>query len=72
MAAPTIEEECGLADSITRSDLCAELVFCFTKWEATMTEKLIALIAPLSAQLQEMQQNMNQLAQTTDAVMDWA
>lgn len=72
MASPAAETETGPdhAAPITRSDLQTELASCFLKLEATMTEKITALMAPLTAQLQELQQTVPQVAQTADSSME--
>lgn len=40
------------------------------RMEKTLTEKFTALVVPLTAQLQNLQENLNQVAQTTDMAME--
>lgn len=44
----------------------------FQRMEATLLEKLTAIIAPLTAQLQEVKQSVDQIAKTVDSGMELA
>lgn len=50
MASPTSETGLDHVDPITRSDLRAEFAPCFSRLEATMSEKITVLMALLTAQ----------------------
>lgn len=70
MVSPSLMVEPEHTEPIILSDLRAKLNSCFLKLEATMMEKIQALMAPLTAQLQDMRQNVTQVAQTADAAME--
>lgn len=70
MALPEAGENGNQTDPVTRAKLRADLASSFTKLETTMLEKFKALMDPLWAQLQEMQQNLSQLMQTADTAME--
>lgn len=59
-------------DAIHRSEWRAELAGGFQKMEAALSEKITALIAPLTAQVQEIKQCLEQVSQTADSAMDLA
>lgn len=69
MALPEAVENGNQTDPVTRTKLRADLASS-TKLETTMLEKFKALMDPLWAQLQEMQQNLSQLMQTADTAME--
>lgn len=54
----------------SRQDHKKEISFCFAHLESKLLEKVTAIITPLSAQLQEMQSNVTQIAQTADATVE--
>lgn len=70
MTIPGVEEEPTPAEPVTRVELRADLEACFAKIEAIILGKIKELMAPLNAQLKDLEQNFPQLAQTTDAAME--
>lgn len=69
MALPKGKED-NQFNPVTHKELWVDLASCLSKLESTMLEKFKALMDPLQAQLQEVQQNLTQLAQTMDTAME--
>lgn len=51
-------------------DLKTDLLNSISRLEASLTEKVTALIAPLKAQLQDFKSTLNEVAQTADTAME--
>lgn len=72
MADPGEGRQAGPSETVTREDLRAELTVCLARMEATLLEKLTALIAPQNAQIQTLQETVTQLTQTSESAMELA
>lgn len=59
-------------DTITRSEWRAELTGGFKKMEAALLDKITSLIAPLTTQIQDIKQNLEQVSQTAESAMELA
>lgn len=47
-----------------------DLLSCFTQLEAMISDKVMALLAPLTTQIQEVKSTLNEVAQTADSAME--
>lgn len=61
-----------LTDPISGSEWRSELAEGFQRMETALVEKITQFIAPLTTQVQEIKQAMDQVAQTADAAMELA
>lgn len=57
-------------DLMGRQEIRDELMACFATIETQIMEWMTALLAPLEAQMQEIQKNGSEVAQTADAAME--
>lgn len=72
MAAASTPEGKEPIDEISRSEWSNELAGGFQKMEAALSSKITTLIAPLTAQIQEVKQCLEQVSHTADSAMDLA
>lgn len=70
--APTVEGTQERVESMGREEFREELIQGLDRIESQLASKITALIAPLSAQIQELQSTITQAVQTADTAMELA